>query len=563
MTRHGSTGDPGLPDRPLELWPPVRSPGRERVLGWIALALLLALATGLRLHDLGGKTVWIDEANSVLLAQLPPGEILARLAHDSSPPLYYFALKGWMGLWGDGEIAIRSLSVLGSLGLLGILFLVGWRLFSLEVAVLAGLLLALSPGQVFYSQQARMYSWIALLSLASGFALWRAVEEARLRFALVYAGSVLTALYLHNIAFFLLPGHLLVLLWRGELKRRPRRWLGVALLVSVGYSPWLPTFLAQLGNDAHYAWFQPAWERMGVLGVLGQTLLSFAPTMPNPPFQFVDPAEGNRVAAAVVLGCAAASFLWLRGPGRSARRADFRWLLLTVFAPSVAALLVSLLVRPSYVPGRSDQIVFPGFLLLVALGIATLRPPALRWTLVLALAFSSMHGLVHYYGNDATNCERSLAARIAATAQEGDAVLCTSLSRASVEYYLRVRGKAPVTFFSYPRATAHHLGSQDDRRLLAHPDVLDVEIDSVWAEVGRHFRAGGRAEGQTFVLVVLDEVNRRFHEDLRSGRRSPRVDLTGQLGVWRCSGTGDALGVDVVRVSSGTDIAAYTPDTGP
>lgn len=562
MTRHGFAVDPGGADPTLATRSSQRPSARKRLLGWLLLALLLALAAGLRIHDLGGKTVWVDEANSVLLAQAATGEILDRLAHDSSPPLYYFALKGWMNLWGDDEIAIRSLSVLGSLALLTTLFLVGWRLFSLEVAALAGLLLALSPGQIFYSQQARMYSWLTLLSLTSGFALWKAVHETGLRYTLLYACTLVAALYLHNVAFFLLPGHLLVLIWKQALRRRLQRWIGVATVVAVAYAPWLPIFLDQLGNHSHYAWFQPAWEKMGVLGALGHTLVSFAPTMPNPPFRFADPVDGSRIAAVAVLLLATAGLFRLWRPRGSEERANLQWLALTVFAPSVSALLVSLLVRPSYVPGRSDQIVFPGFLLLVALGLTFVRPRVLRWTLVLALTFSSVHGLSRYYGNDATNCERSLAARIAEHAQAGDAVLCTSLSRASIEYYLRIREKAPVAFFSYPRTTALHLGSQDDQALLARPDVLDVEVDSVWAEVGRHVRSEGRREGRAFVLVVLDEVNRRFYEDLRSGRRRPDIDLTAQFGVWRCSGTGDPLGVDLVRVNSTADLAANTPEPG-
>jgi hypothetical protein len=124
-------------------------------------------------------------------------------------------------------------------------------------------------------------------------------------------------------------------------------------------------------------------------------------------------------------------------------------------------------------------------------------------------------------------------------------VICTSLSRASLEYYLRSRHDSRITLFSYPRDTALHLGSQNDEGLLAKREALVVEIDSVWAEVDRHFRDSGRSFGQTFVLVVLNEVNRSLHEDLRSGKR-PSALVARQLGVFRCSGSGDRIGMDLV-----------------
>src|SRR5258705_3967471 len=57
-----------------------------------------------------GKSLWLDEAYSVLVAKQHFSEMLVSLRHDTHPPLYYLLLSIWTKLFGDVEIALRSLS---------------------------------------------------------------------------------------------------------------------------------------------------------------------------------------------------------------------------------------------------------------------------------------------------------------------------------------------------------------------------------------------------------------------------------------------------------------------
>ena len=123
-----------------------------------------------------------DEANSVIMARQGPGELLARLKLDSNPPLYYLILHAWMGAFGASETAVRGLSIVGSVALVASVFLIGRRLFGTETAAIAALLLAVSPIQVFYSQQARMYTLLSVAALLSSYFLWRAIADGRPRF---------------------------------------------------------------------------------------------------------------------------------------------------------------------------------------------------------------------------------------------------------------------------------------------------------------------------------------------------------------------------------------------
>ena len=74
------------------------------------LAVFLFAAAALRLYRISDKDVWLDEANAVLMAEKPLGELMGALQLDSNPPLYYLMLHYWMGAFGNSEFAIRSLS---------------------------------------------------------------------------------------------------------------------------------------------------------------------------------------------------------------------------------------------------------------------------------------------------------------------------------------------------------------------------------------------------------------------------------------------------------------------
>ena len=131
----------------------------------------------LRLFHLGTQSLWYDEGYSVNLAGKGLAQITLETANDIQPPLYYYLLHLWMGLFGQGEIAVRGLSLL--LGMLSVplFYILGRRLFSREVGLIAAGLAALSPLYVWYSQEVRMYTLLVALTLGSCYFLWSALEN--------------------------------------------------------------------------------------------------------------------------------------------------------------------------------------------------------------------------------------------------------------------------------------------------------------------------------------------------------------------------------------------------
>ncbi len=148
---------------------------------FLLLALIvLLLGAWTRFHHLDDQSLWNDEGNSLRLAQRDPGDLIDAAGRDIHPPGYYLALKLWIGLVGDSELSLRMLSALAGLLTVGAVIALGRALFGRSAALVAGLITALHPFAVYYSQEARMYAALGLFSVLSTwlFVRWIQAQDA-------------------------------------------------------------------------------------------------------------------------------------------------------------------------------------------------------------------------------------------------------------------------------------------------------------------------------------------------------------------------------------------------
>ncbi|MFN8487013.1 MAG: glycosyltransferase family 39 protein [Caldilineaceae bacterium] len=140
----------------------------------LLLLFILLLALVLRFYQLTASSLWNDEGNSWALVGRTFGQIARDAAADIHPPGYYWLLKIWTMLFGASAGGMRSLSAVLGIGLVFIVYKIG-RYCAVDeasrqrTALLAALLAALNPFQVYYSQEARMYM---LLTLESAGLFW-------------------------------------------------------------------------------------------------------------------------------------------------------------------------------------------------------------------------------------------------------------------------------------------------------------------------------------------------------------------------------------------------------
>jgi len=234
----------------------------------ILLVLVLALAVFLRFYLLDGQSFWNDEGNSARIAERSLQLITEGAAGDIHPPLYYYLLHVWRGLFGSSEFALRSLSAVLGVLVVGLTFLIGRRVFSAGVGLLAAFVAAINPFQIYYSQEARMYMLLAVISAAATFFLLRLLEDWSIRDGGSRIGDqgsrrfssfldhcsliifYVLGLYTHYAFPFVLVTHFfIVLAWTLVTRARWQHfivWIGLVAAAGVLFLPWLPTAIRQI-----------------------------------------------------------------------------------------------------------------------------------------------------------------------------------------------------------------------------------------------------------------------------------------------------------------------------
>ena len=104
------------------------------------------------------QSFWRDEAFSALFAAKPILWIIQNSSFD--PPLYYILLHFWMNLFGQSEIAVRSLSFVGFALATYIVGLISEQLFAKKwLQKFVPLLFFINPMLLYYAFEARAYGW--------------------------------------------------------------------------------------------------------------------------------------------------------------------------------------------------------------------------------------------------------------------------------------------------------------------------------------------------------------------------------------------------------------------
>lgn len=210
------------------------------------LLLLAALGLGFSLPLLRfGASFWGDEATSVWFARWPLSQLLRQLC-DPHPPLYYVMLKGWLSL-GEQEWWARWPSLAASVLAIAFTYYLGKRLRLGAVALLAAILLALHPLQLWYAGEARMYTAAEVMGLLLVLVGWRWIQtgdslkgqpERELPWGMLYVGVVIIGLGVDYTTFF--PLLAVQMLWLASNHPRPLRWLSYQIIaLAAAYLLWI------------------------------------------------------------------------------------------------------------------------------------------------------------------------------------------------------------------------------------------------------------------------------------------------------------------------------------
>jgi mannosyltransferase len=149
---------------------------RERSL-WL-LAGIVVLGAAIRFSTLDQQSFWLDEATTWGIVSHGLGHVLSTVPKtESTPPLYYVLVWLWAQVFGTGEVGLRSFSALCGTLTIPVMWAVGRRLASERIGLAAALVTAVNPLLFWYSQEARTYALLVLLSALSLLAFLRALEQ--------------------------------------------------------------------------------------------------------------------------------------------------------------------------------------------------------------------------------------------------------------------------------------------------------------------------------------------------------------------------------------------------
>ena len=361
--------------------------------------LILLVAWGLRVHALGGKSLWYDELRQVEVAAHPLSDFEPLLIVHTARPLDYAITHYWLlgaadvdGPPGRVEFWLRFPAALWSMAALAVFWPLARRWLGWPQAVGALALMAAAPLAVQYAQELRPYSIYLLWAMLSFYCLDRALGLGRpqqkdasgaawLGFGLASAAGVLTHFF--YLTVLAVQGVFVLGLWMAERLRGRRQPVGDRHVTNSGLLAFAACGAAAVA--ALFVDYQPDWLGFWARRFLGAVaaapaaggLVSDAGAVLTggdaPPVEFllrgVLPFFGGGEGPALTLfaGLALLGFIVLARWDRTRFTLAGLWL-----AVGPAFVIIYLIYRDQFFALRYILYALPIYLMLAAAGLATL-----------------------------------------------------------------------------------------------------------------------------------------------------------------------------------------------
>lgn len=227
------------------------------------------------------RTFWYDEAYTIAIMKYSFSEIWKITAADVHPPLYYFMLKLFIGIFGDSLFVMRIFSNLGVMAccLLGIFPI--RRLFGDKVMFSFVLLMILMPVNQYLGVEIRMYSWAMFFVLACAVYAYEVFQKETLLCYSKMAFLGICAAYTHYYALIAVFSIFLILtIYLLNKKRTVVRPILFGIIFLLAYSPWIPILTSQIYSVHESFWIEtPTLKDILLFGYY-----FFSPKEPSHPY---------------------------------------------------------------------------------------------------------------------------------------------------------------------------------------------------------------------------------------------------------------------------------------
>jgi mannosyltransferase len=440
------------------------------------------LALGIRLIRIVSRPIWYDEAFAILFSEKGLSAMLYGTltstgagAADIHPLGYYSILWGWMTIFGNSLIAARLLSILSGVVTILVAHRLTKDLFGARIANLAGIFLALAPFQVHYSQEIRMYSFLALWLMSATYAYRRGSKGGSWMWWFAFSIFSALAQYTHNLAAFYL-----ITLAAWPILRRDWKTFRAVTLAGLGalllYLPWLIHLPSQLAKVSDAYWV----DRPGI-GTIFTLLLVYVTNLPLP---------DGWLFIALFIAMAATIIALLQTVKRSNRNLEAMWLLYLAFTPPLLLFITS-----QWIPVYIERALLPSgvaFCLWLAWALfGTSLPKALKSLLTGLLILGAVVGLYQHvtYRGFPYAPYRELDASLRDRIEMGDRIVHASkATRLPMAYYDSALPQEYIADPSGGNTDTLAAATQKVLGLIAQPDLTSATRATrrVWLIVLQH-----------------------------------------------------------------------------
>ncbi len=224
--------------------------------GWLIVLALTGTGILLRLYGIANESLWYDELESWNQSNRTSLlEVIEVMRGNVHPPGWNILLYFVQRVIGDSEIALRLPSAIAGIAAIPAIYVLGRYLCSMSTGLIAAALITVLWAPIYYSQEARAYSLLILLSILTLYMLLRilsSLERGQIKWLFVIAYILLC-----TISSYLHYSGLLIVVFQGcwafmRVRKNGESMLAVVTIYAVLvllYLPWLIELWADFSRD--------------------------------------------------------------------------------------------------------------------------------------------------------------------------------------------------------------------------------------------------------------------------------------------------------------------------
>lgn len=323
---------------------------------YIIGAILICIEAFIILYNSASyHSVWYDEAYTIALIKYPIEDIWKITSTDVHPPLYYYMLKIFCGIFGEYYPTMRIFSGLGIVACLFLALFPVRRLLGNKTALTFMVLLIVIPISQYLSTEIRMYSWAMFFVLGCAvFAYKVYLRKVFINYILMMLFAI-GAIYTHYYALVSV-GVIYILLSIALLQkgRNIVRLVLFGLIILLIYSPWIPIFIRQIQNVRYSFWVETPTPKDYLLFLY----YFFSPKEPSHPYTIFN-LPVMAAALSIMLVFIGIGILYIIKLPKDKRLAAAHAFVLVYIVTILVTLCITYVVKPISVPRYTSCMLGP------------------------------------------------------------------------------------------------------------------------------------------------------------------------------------------------------------